>query len=211
MIEIIKTKLHTLILIFIVIFILIAVTDILINPSPPRVLFVDSEQETALTGKVYVNEIYAGIATEKGFDKLPDFFCLGNNDLILETEGKKYSWPTKKEDCGINFMIFRIDRGQIEVDEVTMKFFVKETEEPLSGNLYFNDRLIEQIDGQTTITKEQCKKILNINLTSSTFNAEWFHSTRWCDLYPIIEYSIHEKDLSISEFESAIDIIRQDS
>jgi len=202
-----RKKRRTLAIIFIVTFALVVLVDFLVNPSPPKILFVDRDKDVALEGKVYLNKQFLGLATEIGFDQLPDEFCSGNNDIVFDTDGNRYSWPVSPEDCKLNFVAFIIQKSQTVADSVIMRFFIKETKEPLTGKLHFNGEFIIDLDGEITISNKRCKTIQNINLTSARFSAEWLHHTRWCDAYAVIEYSVPEADLKQSDFGSVLGII----
>jgi len=191
-----KKKLRTLLAIFAVTFTTLVLIDVALNPIPPRIIFIDRDNDVALSGSVYLDDVYLGQATEKGFNHLPDAFCSGNLDLIFETDQGKYAWPATKEDCSSNFVAYVIEKSAQVRSQVTMKFFVKETEEPLQGALYFNSEFMVDINGQVIVDVTRCLTIQSINLTAPTYTAEWFHHTRWCQAYATIEYSIPLAELN---------------
>jgi len=211
MLKIISKKIPTIIVIFIATFILISWIDLLINQHPPRVIFVDKDRDSALSGKIFVNNVEVGESNGEPFTQLPDIVCKGQNEIAIEIDGTLYSWPLSKEDCKENFVAFILEKSQTVSDTVLMKFFVKETQQPLLGELYFNNEFIIDINGEISIDTTRCKTIQNINLTSDTFSAQWLHHTRWCDAYAVIEYSVPQEYIKQSGLGSVIDVIANQS
>lgn len=191
-----KKEVITIAVIFVFLFFLLVFTDIHFNPYPPKLVFIDKESNEFLEGGVLLDNEYIGESSNGVFTNLPDDFCEKKHKITLEVNEKQYSWQSFPSDCELNYILFKAEEKRIiEVEYVTMRFFIKETQEPIKGELYFDDEFIDDTDGEYTVDKDTCNSIRVINIKTETSDIEWKHHTVWCDTYDLIEYSISEDEL----------------
>ena len=191
-----KKNIITIIVIFVLVFILLVFLDVNLNPYPPKVVFIDKETNGFLDGKVLLDYKYIGESFGGEFTNLPDDFCKKERKIILKINEEQYSWKSFPSDCELNYIIFKVEKEKIlERKNITMKFFIKETQELINGTLYFDDELIADIDGEYIIDMDKCNSIRDITLKTETGDIEWKHHTLWCESYDLIEYSTSEDEL----------------
>ncbi len=191
-----RKKIITIIVLFLLIFILLIFIDINANSYPPKVVFVDQESNDLLDGSVLLDDKSIGETSDGGFKKLPDDFCKKEHQIILEIDGEQYSWQSFPSDCRLNYIIFKVDKDKlVEEKDITMKFFIKETQEPVKGTLYFDGESIGEIDGEYTVDMDKCNSIKDIKIKTETADLEWKHHSIWCESYDSIEYSISQDEL----------------
>jgi len=191
-----KKSIITIVVIFVLVFILLVFLDINFNSYPPKVVFIDKETDELLNGDVLLDDEYIGESSNGEFTNLPDDFCKKEHEITLEVGENEYSWSSFPSDCELNYIIFKIEREKIlEQKEVTMRFFIKETQEPIKGTLYFDNIEVEDIDGEYILDMNTCNSVRVINIKTETSDIEWQHHSLWCESYDIIEYSISEEEL----------------
>ncbi len=191
-----KKSIITIIVIFVSVFILLVFLDINLNPYPPKIIFIDKETDELLDGKVSLDDKYIGDTSKGEFTNLPDNFCKKEHEITLELDEKQYSWDSFPSDCNLNYIIFKVEKEKLlEKKNITMRFFIKETQQLIKGTLYFDNEPVEEIDGEYIVDMDTCNSIRVINIKTNTSDIEWKHHTLWCDSYDLIKYSISEDEL----------------
>lgn len=191
-----RKNIITIAVIFVLVFILLVFLDINFNPYPPKVVFIDKETDEWLDGEVMLDEEYIGYSSNGEFKNLPDDFCKKEHEITLEVNENTYSWSSFPSDCELNYIIFKIEREKVlEQKNVTMRFFIKETQEPIQGTLYFDNVEVGEVDGEYVVDMDACNSVRAINIKTETNDIEWKHHSLWCESYDIIEYSISEEEL----------------
>ncbi|MFH0874892.1 MAG: hypothetical protein V1859_03065 [archaeon] len=198
-----KKSIATILIIFILSFMLIVFIDMNINLYPPKLVFIDKESNQLLDGGVLLDEKYIGDSSKGEFRKLPDDFCKKEHDIALDMNGKKYSWKSLPTDCKLNYIVFSVQEQQIsKKKEVTMRFFVKESQLAIKGTLFFDNESVAEVNGEHKVDIDKCRSINLIKIKTDERDIEWQHNTQWCDSFDIIDYSIPESEFSVPEEES---------
>lgn len=191
-----KKSVTTIIVIFVLVFILLVFLDVNFNPYPPKIVFIDKESNELLGGNVLLDDKYIGMSSNGEFTDLPDDFCKKKHKITLVVNEKEYSWDTFLSDCELNYIIFKVEKEKIlEQKNITMRFFIRETQKPIKGTLYFDNEVVEDIDGEYIVDIDTCNSIRVINIKTETSDIEWIHHSLWCERYDLIEYSTSEAEL----------------
>jgi len=196
--DFIKKNMLPLIIILIGLMIIaLLLTKLLIPTTPPLIKFLDEENNIGLTGSIYLDGAYLGETQESQFDNIPKEFCNKPAKLSLKTAVQTYEWNAYPTDCKAKLVTYKISTANpiSAKDQITMNFLIKETSQSISGDLHFDDNLVTSIDGSYKISKEKCKEIKKITLTTEKQYATWQHNPQWCDTNQVIDYKISEKDL----------------
>ena len=178
-------------IILLLVIILIILTVIKSRNQLQVIKFVDGSNNNILQGSVYIDNKY--ISDINGYLRnLSDDFCKSPHEISIVKKDTIVSWLTYPSDCESKELILITDlskKTEKRLNNIILKFMVKETKEPLSGSLFFNNEFIANITGNYSIPRELCGQITMINLTGANYNIEWNHQSLWCKTAGLLDYS----------------------
>ncbi|MDP7180205.1 MAG: hypothetical protein QF824_02970 [Candidatus Woesearchaeota archaeon] len=102
-----KRKLFLIITFLIFIFLILA-ADLVMNPYPPKVSFIDGDQY--LQGDVYIDDEFVGTMDSIEFGGLPEDYCKGKHKIALDIKLESFNWPTDPTHCTTNLVKFDVKR-----------------------------------------------------------------------------------------------------
>lgn len=151
-----------------------------------KIKFFDEKNGELLAGFVYIDDELVG--ETDGFFELPKEYCNEEHKIKLTNDDLELEWDILPEDCKLDQLVLRHVASKKISRKLLFSFLDKDTNQSISGKLFFDGEPKGETNGNYTIKREDCRMIGEINLATNDETFAWQYDNGLCNKNEVIEF-----------------------